>query len=106
MSTTTKTVLIVSGVAVGAFVLAKALAPKPTTTNVSLFGSGGAGVLQGVFSQLGSAIAGLTKSGSSSSSSGNTPYYAHPLPNGFDATNYTVENNSFYTDASGNFVAG
>jgi hypothetical protein len=100
MSTTTKTILIVGGAAAGVYILAKALAPKPQQTSFSLFGNG-AGVAQGVFSGIGSLVASLTKpSSSSSSSSGPT------LPAGFDASNYTVTNNSFYTDANGNFVAG
>jgi hypothetical protein len=100
MTTTTKTILIVSGVAAGAFLLARALAPKPTATNISLFGSG-AGVTQGVFSALGSLVSSLTKPSSSPSSSSSPT-----LPYGFDANNYTTSNNSFYTDASGNFVVG
>lgn len=100
MSSTTKTVLIVGGVAAAAFVLARALAPKPTTASFSLFGSG-AGVAQGVLSGIGSLVGSLTKSSSSSSSSSGPT-----LPAGFDASNYSVSNNSFYTDASGNFVVG
>ncbi len=65
MSSSTKTVLLVGGAAVGAFLLAKALAPKATSTNISLFGSG-AGLAQGVFSGLGSLVSSLTKSGSGS----------------------------------------
>ncbi len=60
MSSSTKTVLLVGGAAVGAYLLAKALAPKPST-NISLFGSG-AGLAQGVFSGLGSLVSSLTKS--------------------------------------------
>jgi hypothetical protein len=59
MSPTTKTVLLVGGAAVGAFVLARLLAPKPTTS-VSLFGNG-AGVSQGLLSGLGSFVSSLTK---------------------------------------------
>lgn len=100
MSTTSKTVLIVGGVAVGAFLLARAMAPKQNTTSFSLFGSGsGAGVAQGVFSAIGGLVSKFTaKTPASSTTPG--------LPAGFDASNYSVENNSFYTDANGNFVVG
>jgi hypothetical protein len=64
MSSTTKTILLVGGVAAGAYFLAKALAPKPQSTSISLFGSG-AGVTQGVLSGLGSWIGSLTSSSSS-----------------------------------------
>lgn len=70
MSPTTKTVLLVGGAAAGAFVLARLLAPKPTTS-VSLFGgSSAAGVSQGLLSGLGSFVSSLTKT---SSFAGMTP---------------------------------
>jgi hypothetical protein len=74
MSGTAKTVLIVAGIGVGAYVVAKLVAPKPAT-NLSVFGNSSAataGIAQG-------AIAGLAGlfTGNASSSSNPAPLPAY-----------------------------
>jgi hypothetical protein len=66
MSGTVKTVLIVGGIGVGAYVLAKALAPKPST-NLSVFGNSGAataGIAQGAIAGIASLFSGNAASSS------------------------------------------
>jgi hypothetical protein len=60
MSPTVKTVLIVGGIAAGAFVVAKLVAPKPTT-NLSVFGNSSAataGIAQGAIAGIASLFSG------------------------------------------------
>jgi hypothetical protein len=69
MSGTTKTVLIVGGIAVGAFVLAKALAPKKAAgTSFSLFGGGSSGTAAGVTQGAIAGLAGLLSGNATGSS--------------------------------------
>jgi len=107
MSETTKTVLIVGGVAVGAFVLLKAIAPSP---GIAAYGKQPANTatasIQGLIG-IGSALKGLFSSGGSSSSSPSSgPTAADLTAIGFDTNNYTTSNGFEYTDSSGKFIAG
>lgn len=71
MSPTVKTVLIVGGIAAGAFVVAKLVAPKPAT-NLSVFGNSSAasaGIAQGAIAGLAGLFSGNASSSSNPSSS-------------------------------------
>lgn len=92
MSPTVKTVLIVGGIAAGAYVVAKLVAPKPTT-NLSVFGNSGAataGIAQGAIAGIASLFSG---NASSSSNPSGTPSTA--------TSNYLADQTANSDTASG-----
>lgn len=108
MSDGAKAALIIGGVAVGAFLIVKAIAPAPSVVpsgtaagnTITAFVSG---IVQGFRSpsKASSAPANAPLAGISSATA-NAP----SLPEGFDTNNYQTSNGFEYTDSSGNFIAG
>lgn len=108
MSGTVKTVLIVVGAGVGAFLLVKLLAPPKVATGRTQPNSATPVQLGGLAAIVGGALSMFGGGGGAPSSSGGA--YSDPASQAairdFDSDNSSVSDGFIFTDRDGTFIAG